>query len=273
VPATDCKGKILSTPFSLIASLGMPKTMQVASSWAIVLAPACFISSIPRAPSSPIPVRITPPHLSRIAGSGPKQHIDRGPMAADQRPVLDFNVIAGAASLEQQVMVARRNQRASANDGVVGLGFFHTNTAQAVEPVGKGAREQLRHVLHNHNAGRIAGSASSTVFNASVPPVEAPMTTTFLRRLGHGVGGRESIASAVSLGSTVWLGVRVRNLAPAADFTASQRAMRESSRNCFVPSRGLVTISTAPYSRALNVLCAPSSAKLEQMTTGSDAGS
>ncbi len=76
------------------------------------------------------------------------------------------------------------------------------------------------------------------------------------------------MASAVSLGSTVWLGVRVRTLAPAAALTASQSVTRESSRNCLVPSRGLVTMSTAPYSRALKVLCAPSSARLEQMTTG-----
>ena len=54
---------------------------------------------------------------------------------------------------------------------------------------------------------------------------------------------------------------------PAA-FTAWHKAMRESSRNCLLPKRGLVMISTAPYSSALRVLCAPSSARLEQITTG-----
>ena len=43
-----------------IASLGMPKTMQLASSWAKVRAPHCFISSRPRAPSSPMPVMMIP---------------------------------------------------------------------------------------------------------------------------------------------------------------------------------------------------------------------
>ena len=54
----------------------------------------------------------------------------------------------------------------------------------------------------------------------------------------------------------------------AAAFTAWQIVIRESSRNCLVPRRGLVIISTAPYSRARKVLCAPSSARLEQITTG-----
>ena len=43
-----------------MASRGMPKTTQVASFWAIVRAPASRISSSPPAPSSPMPVMITP---------------------------------------------------------------------------------------------------------------------------------------------------------------------------------------------------------------------
>ena len=54
-------------------------------------------------------------------------------------------------------MVARRDQRASAQHGIVGLGLFDRDAAQAVEAVGKGAGEQFRHVLHDHDAGRIGG--------------------------------------------------------------------------------------------------------------------
>lgn len=43
-----------------IASLGMPKTTQLASSCAMVRAPASRISSMPCAPSLPIPVMMTP---------------------------------------------------------------------------------------------------------------------------------------------------------------------------------------------------------------------
>ena len=116
--------------------------------------------------------------------------------------------------------------------------------------------------------GASAGSASSSVFSASVPPVEAPITTTFSVVSAMACVAGERIASAVSLGSTVWLGPSERSRAAAAAFTASQSVMRESSRNCLVPRRGLVMISTAPYSSALSVLCAPSSARLEQITTG-----
>ena len=116
--------------------------------------------------------------------------------------------------------------------------------------------------------GVSAGRVSSRVFNASVPPVDAPITTTFSVVSAMAWVAGERMASAVNLGSTVWLGRRMRSLVAAAALTAWQRVMRASSRNCLVPSRGLVTISTAPYSRALKVLCAPSSARLEQITTG-----
>ena len=56
----ESRGLVWCTPPSLIASLGMPKTMQLASSWAMLVAPASFISSMPWAPSSPMPVMITP---------------------------------------------------------------------------------------------------------------------------------------------------------------------------------------------------------------------
>src|SRR6266404_810735 len=50
-----------------MASLGMPKTTQLASSWAIVNASACFISRRPSAPSSPMPVIKMPTALAPAA--------------------------------------------------------------------------------------------------------------------------------------------------------------------------------------------------------------
>jgi MFS family permease len=61
--AISSSDSTFSAPPSLIASLGMPKTTQLFSSCAMLRAPACFISSMPRAPSSPMPVRITPTAL------------------------------------------------------------------------------------------------------------------------------------------------------------------------------------------------------------------
>ena len=53
-------GKTRLTPPSLMASAAIPNTTQESSSCARLTAPTCFISSMPLAPSSPIPVMITP---------------------------------------------------------------------------------------------------------------------------------------------------------------------------------------------------------------------
>ena len=77
------------------------------------------------------------------------------------------------------------------------------------------------------------------------------------------------MASAVSLGSTVRGAMNAYSGAlPPLPLTAWQSMIRDSSRNCLLPKRGLAMISTAPYSSALSALCAPSSARLEQITTG-----
>src|ERR1035437_1869533 len=51
------KGRTCSAAPRRIASLGMPNTTDVASSWAIVLPPARRMARRPSAPSLPIPVR------------------------------------------------------------------------------------------------------------------------------------------------------------------------------------------------------------------------
>jgi hypothetical protein len=48
--------------------------------------------------------------LACVPGGGAKQYIDRGPLTADQRAVLDLNAIARAAAFEQQMVASRRNQ-------------------------------------------------------------------------------------------------------------------------------------------------------------------
>src|SRR6185295_11402628 len=57
-------GRTYSTAPRAMASFGIPKITHVASSWAIVCAPASRISARPAAPSSPMPVRITPTALA-----------------------------------------------------------------------------------------------------------------------------------------------------------------------------------------------------------------
>ena len=86
-PAIDSSGITLSTPFSLIASFGIPKTTQVASSCAMVFAPACFhLQHAPRPvvahPGQNHADRVRP----RIARRRTEQHIHRRPVPAHQRP-------------------------------------------------------------------------------------------------------------------------------------------------------------------------------------------
>jgi hypothetical protein len=60
-------------------------------------------------------------------------------VAANQRPILDFNVVASSSALEKQVVIAGSNERAPANYCVVQLGFFDSDVAESVEAIGEGA--------------------------------------------------------------------------------------------------------------------------------------
>ena len=92
-------GRTCSAAPSSIASRGMPKTTQVASSCAMVRAPAWRILSSPCAPSAPMPVSSTPT-ASRAGGfgHGGEQHVHRRTLVADPRTGLDADVVAAAAS-------------------------------------------------------------------------------------------------------------------------------------------------------------------------------
>jgi len=120
--------------------------------------------------------------------------------------------------------------------------------------------------------GASRGSASRKDLRASVPPVDAPTTTTrsvvwiMARELGFSI-----TASAVSFGSTfikpLFFLARPRR-ASAAAFTVSQMMTFDSSRYCLTPIRGFSMISTAPYSSAFMAVSEFFSVRLEHMTTG-----
>ena len=80
-----------------MAILGIPKTTELASSCAMVWAPADLIFFNPCAPSEPIPVRITPMALrSRGLGDGGEQHVYRRALIADHRTVFYGNAESSA---------------------------------------------------------------------------------------------------------------------------------------------------------------------------------
>ena len=65
-----------------------PTTTQVSSLCAMVIPPAALMAPNPSAPSSPIPViRHAHGESDQFLGHGVKQHIHRGPVAIDRRPV------------------------------------------------------------------------------------------------------------------------------------------------------------------------------------------
>ena len=188
---------------SAMASFGMPKHHRARLVLRDRSAPGVFISASPRAPSSPMPVMMMPSALR--AGESRRraeQHIDRGPMPRHQRAVLDRDVIARAAALQQHVLVAGRDQHAAAQHGVAIRRFLHLHCAQTVEPPGERLGEFLRHVLHDDDARASAGNASSTTRSDSVPPVEAPMQTTVsvVRAIACPATGGGKMTSAVSFG-------------------------------------------------------------------------
>ena len=116
-------------------------------------APTCCISSSPRAPSSPMPVMMMPTPLAPDAvRRGAEQHVDRRAVARHQRTVLDRDVIARAAALQQHVAVAGRDQRAAAQHGIAVGGLLDLHLAQAVEAARERRGELLRHVLHDDDA-------------------------------------------------------------------------------------------------------------------------
>src|SRR6185437_6293167 len=89
----------------------------------------------------------------RVLGRRAEQHVDRRAMAGDERPVLHRDVIAGAAALQQQMTVSRRNQRAARQYSVAVLRFFDLDLRHAVEPPGESGGEELWHVLDDDDAG------------------------------------------------------------------------------------------------------------------------
>ncbi len=145
-----------STAPAFMASAGIPNTTQLASSCAMLNAPACFISSIPFGAVVAHAGHDHADHVpAAITRGRTEQHVHRGPVTADQGPVPDFHVIARAAALEQKMPVPGRDQSLAANHRIVVPGFLHGDPAGAVQPFGKARRELLRHMLHDDDPRRI----------------------------------------------------------------------------------------------------------------------
>ncbi|MNI44619.1 hypothetical protein D3C73_990010 [compost metagenome] len=98
-------------------------------------------------------------HAHRVCAGGTcggaEQHVDRGPVPADQWAFPDGNLVACAAALKQHVFVARRDQNVAAKHRIAVDGFLHLDFAKTVQALGKGGGKLFRHVLDNNHARRI----------------------------------------------------------------------------------------------------------------------
>ena len=65
-------------------------------------------------------------------------------MAANQRTVVHFDIVAGATALQEQMTIARRNQGLAANHRFTVHGLLHGNLADLVEALRESRREVLR---------------------------------------------------------------------------------------------------------------------------------
>ena len=100
-----------------IASRGMPNTTHEASSWAMVMAPASFISRSPAAPSEPMPVRSRPMALRPATCATERNStVDRRFVPVHRQTVKHLDIVPAGVRLEEQVTVPGRNQRDAAVD-------------------------------------------------------------------------------------------------------------------------------------------------------------
>ena len=103
-----------------------------------------------------MPVMITPMALAPAIRAAERNSTSTdGRWRETSGPSLHRDVIARAAALQQHVLVAGRDQHLAAQHRIAVLGFLDLDLAQAVEPLGEGGGEFLRHVLDDDDAGRI----------------------------------------------------------------------------------------------------------------------
>ena len=131
-------------------------------------APASRISSRPPAPSSPMPVMITPAAMRAGGlGGGAEEDFDAGSMAADRRAVRQFDAVAATGAADQAVGVAGDHQGPAGADRVVvlRLGDFHRDLGVVVEPAANAPVKSRRHVLNDHDPGRVGRKSCQQLLN------------------------------------------------------------------------------------------------------------
>ena len=142
-----------------------------------------------------------------MLGDRGKRHIDGRTVPVDGGILIEANQIAGAASYEGHVVIARCNQRITGQHAVAVFGFFHGNPAQAVHPVCPSLRKPLRHVLGNENRRAIRRQHFQHLFHGFGSAGGRPDGHDGISRLDHRGGG--VLCAANDAGRNLW-GCHVR---------------------------------------------------------------
>src|SRR5580704_9446216 len=100
-------------------------------------------------------------------------------MARDQWSIDDADDEFPTAMLDEHVTVAGSDEGLASLQAVAVLGFLDFYLAFTIQPLGEGARETLRHVLHNHDRGAVGGQGGEE-------------NTQRFRSAGRGANGNHS---------------------------------------------------------------------------------
>ena len=238
-----------------MAARGIPNTIDEASSWASVRAPAAFIAPRPSAPSSPIPVMSTP--IARDPNSAAaewKRTSAEGRWPLTRSIVGEHDDISQRHPAHLDVAIARTDQHASGSQQVARLRLLDLKGAGFIQPARERIGKSGRHVLDHHDRRRkFRGHLAEHVLHRIRPAGGDANATTFF--------GDERAAGALSFGRSG--SRRGRRHRPAAKRTPGRGLdlLDQVGGDPCMPSastsRGLAMKSKAPMCSALKVVAAP----------------
>ena len=102
-------------------------------------------------------------------------------MARDERAVREVDAVLGAVAAHFDVLVAGRDEGAAVDDTITIRRFLHLDAAGVVEAPRKRSGEDLGHVLHDHDSGRVGRQRFEDLAQRSPLPVAVTVTGTIER--------------------------------------------------------------------------------------------
>jgi hypothetical protein len=86
-----------------------------------------------------------------------EEYVDRWAVSRHLGAALYLHEEVGPSAVQVHVVISGCNQNASGDHAVAIFGLFDVHGAELIESIGEGAGEVFRHVLDDHDAGKIGG--------------------------------------------------------------------------------------------------------------------